>query len=373
MNRRVVPVLVLASVAACRSGAGPRPQDQGPIEVRCEAPTLRSVDDTVALRGRVQPPPGGDLPLASQVAGRIAQVLVREGQALEEGDVVATVDDANTRDVARQADAALNQARATEANAQATLGRTAALVAHGIAAHQELDDATGKAAEARAGVAAATASADLARRTLGRVVVRSSLGGVVTNVWRGAGALVDGTAATPVAQLAANHAYEFVAAVTGGELARVREGSAVHGTLTDGADFDGTVVARGRVLDPSTGLGTVRVALTTVGGNGGGSLREDAGARARENVTLGAYGRASAQVERREGVLTLPTTALRGAVLDGAEVAVCKNGRVEVRKVSVGWRGEERFEVRGGLAPAERVAVEHVLGLEDGAAIAEAK
>ena len=45
------------------------------------------------------------------------------------------------------------------------------------------------------------------------------------------------------------------------ELARVEEGDAVHGTLGEGVDFDGTVGVRGRALDPATGLGTVRVFL----------------------------------------------------------------------------------------------------------------
>jgi membrane fusion protein, multidrug efflux system len=346
-----------ASLAACRSAATGDPESAAPAAIHCQAPRAQAIDDTVSLRGRLQPPPGGDLPLASQVAGRIAQVLVHEGETIREGDVIATVDDANVRDSARQAQAALDQARATEATAEATLARTQALVARGIAARQELDDAAGKAAEAKAGVAAAAASADLARRTLGRVVVRSSLGGIVTKVWRGAGSLVDGTASTPVAQLAASRGVEFVAAATGADLARVKEGDAVHGSFGAGADFDGTVIVRGRAIDPSTGLGAVRAAVT----------------RLAQDVPMGAYGRATVVIERREGVPTLPTSALRGAVLDGAEVAVCMDGHVQIRKVCVGWRDDDRFEVCDGLASGDRVAVEHVLGLEDGTPIMETK
>jgi hypothetical protein len=75
----------------------------------------------------------------------------------------------------------------------------------------------------------------------------------------------------------------------------------------------------------------------------------------------------------RDGVLTLPASALRGAVADGAEVAVCKDGKAALREVKVGWRGEDRFEVVEGVAAGERVAVDHVLGLEDDTPIAEAK
>jgi RND family efflux transporter MFP subunit len=342
--------------AACHR-AEPEAEHAEPVSVHCEAPKAIGVDDTVSLRGRIQPPPGGDLPVASQVVGRVAQVSVHEGDSIKAGDVVAVLDDANTRDALRQAEAAVAQSQAAEANANVTLARTKALVARGIAPKQELDDATAKAGEATANVAAATAAADLARRTLGRVAVRSSFAGVVTRVWRGAGALVDGTAATPIVQLAATSALEFVADATGPELARVREGDAVHGAIGDDGAFEGVVRVRARALDPSTGLGSVRIAVS----------------KSDEGIPIGAYGRAVLTREHRDGDLTLPASALRGAVADGAEVAVCAGGKIELREVKVGWRDDARFEVREGVKPDERVAIDHVLGLEDETPIAEAK
>jgi len=348
---------VLALVLGGCRHAPEEAEREAPVAVHCESPKPTSVDDTVPLRGRIQPPPGGDLPVASQVAGRVALVPVHEGDVIKAGDVVAVLDDANTRDALRQAEAATAQAQATAANADATLARTRALVGRGIAAKQELEDATARADEARAGVAAAVAAGDLARRTLGRVAVRSSFAGIVTRVWRGPGALVDGTAATPIAQLAATSALEFVADATGAELARVREGDPVHGSLNEGGDFDGTVRVRARALDPSTGLGTVRVAVTT----------------SPEGALIGTYGRAVVTLAHRDGVPTLPSSALRGAVADGAEVAICEKDKVSLREVKTGWRGEDRFEVLAGVKQGERVATDHVLGLEDETPITEAK
>ena len=354
--RRAGLLLGLVALAACRQGTAEPREAPAAVVVRCEGPKPMAVDDVVALRGRVQPPPGGDLPVASQVAGRIAQVTVHEGDALRAGDVIAVVDDANTRDAVRQADAALAQVRAAQDNAAVTLERTRALVARGIAARQELDDATAKADEAKANVAAAVAAADLAARALGRVAVKSSFAGVVTKVWRGPGALVDGTAATPVVQLAATSAVEFVADATGPDLARVKEGAAAHGSLGEGLAFDGVVVARARALDPATGLGTARIAVANVAAQ----------------VPIGSYGRVAIVVAHREGVRTLPVSALRGAVADGPQVAVCHAGKVVIRAVKSGWRGTDRFEVEG-VGDDERVAVDHVLGLEDGTSVEEAR
>lgn len=328
------------------------------VVVRCVAAEVRAIDEHVALRGRIAPPPGGDLSVASQVPGRIVLVAVREGQRIRHGELVASIDDVATKDAARQAEAALAQAHAADVNAVATLERTKALVARGIAAKQELDDATAKADNAKAGVNAAAAAADLARRTLGRVDVRSSFDGVVTRVLRGPGALVDGTAATPIVQLATSAAVEFVAEATGRELVLLREGQAAKGELGDGqATFEGSLRARPAALDPGTGLAQVRIAITP----------------SEATLPLGSLGRVVITTAHREGVLQIPTAALRGAVSDGSEGAVCKDGKIELRVLSLGWRDDKMVEVKKGLTPADRVAIDHVLGLENGTPIAEAK
>ncbi len=326
------------------------------MAVRCEMDRREAIDVTQILRGRVAAPPGGDLPVASQVAGRVVEVTVHEGDRVPPGAVVALIDEGASRDALRQADAALVQAKVGAANADATLERTRQLVGRGIAARQELDDATARAEEARASVSAATAAADLARRTLGRVQVRSSFGGIVTRVWRGAGALVDGTAATPVVQLAAPELAELDADATDRQMLGIAPGQAVRVFLASGGDaLAGTVRARSAALDPATGLGLIRIALD-----------------AKSPPTLGAFATATVATGRREGVLTVPAAAIRGAVADGAELVVCQAGKAEVRQIQVGWRGGQRVEVVGGLTEGERVAVDHVLGLATGSPIVDA-
>src|SRR5262249_8024614 len=183
----------------------------------------------------------------------VVEIAVHEGQRVASGDRIASIDDAPSRDALRQAEAALAQARANEVNANAALDRAKALVERGIAARQELHDARAGAESARAGVASASAAVDLARRTLGRVLVRSSFDGVVTKVWRGRGALVDGTAATPIVQLAASAAVELVADATERELAAIQTGQTARVTLlASGEELEGTVRARASALDATT-------------------------------------------------------------------------------------------------------------------------
>jgi RND family efflux transporter MFP subunit len=326
------------------------------VAVHCVPVARQSVDVTEVLRGRVAAPPGGDLPVASQVPGRVVEVAVHEGDHVAPGAIIATIDGANSLDALRQADASLVQAKSAAANADATLERTRQLVARGIAAKQELDDANARADQAHAAVNAAVAASDLARRTLGRVQVRSTFDGIVTRVWRGSGALVDGTAATPIVQLAATSLAEFDADATERQLAAIEVGQPTRVELASGGTIDGAVRARSTALDPATGLGFVRIAID-----------------AKPAPTLGAFGTATVTIGKRDGVLVVPAEALRGAVADGAVVVVCNDAKAEVRDVKVGWRDDERVEITDGLKEGERVATDHVLGLETDSPIVEAK
>jgi RND family efflux transporter MFP subunit len=257
-----------------------------------------------------------------------------------------------------QSNALVMQAKAAEINAKVTLDRTRTLVGKGIAARQELDDATARADGAKAGTAAAMAMADLARRTLGRVEVRSSFDGLVTRIWRGRGALVDGTSATPIVQLATTQDVEFVAESTEHEFFSLAEGQAAKGELADrAASFEGAIRARASALDSATGLAPIRISV----------------ASSSAPLPLGAFGRVVITTGHRDRISLIPIAALRGAVSDGAEVAICKDGKAELRSLRTGWRDDKSVEVVSGLAEGERVAIDHVLGLDNGTALREAK
>lgn len=354
MNHERIARIALLSFAVFSACKGEEPPSEGElsVQVRCVHPSRVSLDETVSLRGRIEPPPGGDLPVASVVSGRIVSLAAKEGDHVKSGDVVAVVDDAGSRAALREAEAAVAQAKATLVNANVTLERTKALVAKGIAPKQELDDATARADAAKSALDSAVAAADYARRTLGRVQVRTSFAGVVTHVFRGPGAIVDGTASTPIVQLATSDDVEFVADATQSELTNIAVGQPATGTFAEQADagaFTGAVRTRASAIDPATGIGTVRIALHP-------STR----------AVLGAYGRMTITTGHRDAVLVVPSAAIRGSISDGIEIVTCENGVAHVKTVQVGHRDDERTEVASGLGDQELVAIDHVIGLSDG-------
>ena len=159
-------------------------------------------------------------------------------------------------------------------------------------------------------------------------------------------------------QIATTIDVEFAAEATERDFLLLREGQSAQGELIDGkVPFEGTIRARGTAIDPGTGLASMRIALIAPTGE----------------VPLGAYGRVRIAASHRDGVLLIPLEALRGAVSDGASVAICKDGHAELRSIRTGWRGDKSVEVLDGLRQGERVAVDHVLGLDNATPLREAK
>jgi len=104
--------------------------------------------------------------VAAKITGRVIEVLVDEGMAVEKGQILARLDDSDARrryeatkadrDVAR---AAIEELEVNHADAERTLRRTTELRAQGVASVQDLDSAT-------AAVDAIEAKLNLARTSL---------------------------------------------------------------------------------------------------------------------------------------------------------------------------------------------------------------
>jgi RND family efflux transporter MFP subunit len=132
--------------------------------------------------------------VSSKITGKVAAVLIEEGQRVEAGEVMARLDDTNARAQVEQAAAQLEQQRAnlraaTVAldNAAPTFARNrqqfegAFISAQAFDAAKTTYDATRTAVEVAAGgVAVAKAGLALAQRALDDTVVRAPFAGIVT-------------------------------------------------------------------------------------------------------------------------------------------------------------------------------------------------
>jgi RND family efflux transporter MFP subunit len=359
---RIEPLLLMVFAAGCHRGASDDEMPVGPKKVRCAEAERHPIAEAVELRGTVSPLPDRDALIAPQVAGRILRVLVREGDPVTAGQIVAQIDTAPLADQVKEANAVLAKVRAESQNAKTTLARVERVFEHGIAARQEVDDASARASAARAAEAEAEAVAQRAHRQLERASVRSPLTGVVLKLMRHSGELVDGSPATPVVEVGDPSRLELVSDATAQDLVRLAAGDLATVTVAalPGRTFKGTVATVAPAVDRATGLGSVRIALDLAG-----------------PVTLpvGVYGSARIASGKPHDAIVVPAAAIRSAIGADAEIVVCGADKTaHVRKIHRGMAQDGVVEIRGGEVKAgERVAVDPVLGISDGDALEATK
>ena len=327
--------------------------------------------------------------IGSTLTARVAQVLVREGAQVHEGDALVRLESdelhaalaqaqaAQTQAQARlqglrstgrvQAQAALAQAQATVQAALADVTRTRQLVAQGFLSPARLDEAQralsvahamqdGAAAQvqantesgtdvsqAQAQLTAARAATQAALARLNQAVLRAPTDARVLarNVEPGqivqpGRALLSLALAGPT-QLKAQVDERFLAQLAIGQPAAVVADAFADQRLAAQVSFIAPAVDAQR--------GAVEVTLT---------LDKPAPAFLREDMTL------SVEVEtaHRDKALTVPLAALHttpGAAEDQADVLVAVDGRAQQRPIRLGVRSLQAAEVVLGLNVGDRV------------------
>ena len=353
MTRLPFAALAFIGFLGCKRPA--EPVAAAPLQVRCLTVTAQTLNRAVSLRGVVEVAPGFHAMVASQTAGRLTSLLVQEGQRVEKGDVLAEIDGRQAADVALQAQAALAGAEAGVQNAKVSAERTARLFERGIAARQEVDDAQARLLSLQAAAAGARAAAEVARRNVGFATVRAPLSGVVLRTLRAPGDLIDGTPATPIAELGDPTRLNLLAHAAPDELVQLALGQrgVVHFEALPNRTWELEVKSIAPMLDATSGVGLVRLAFSP-----GATM-----------PPIGLAGEVKVEVGSLPDVVTIPSTALRGTASGGKEVLRCDDGHLRATPVEVGVRADGQVQVLSGLSVGQQLVPAEVLGLEDGTAI----
>jgi len=297
------------------------------------------------------------------LAGRIAEVLAKLGDHLEQGQAVVTVEspDADAAvGAARQAGAAERQAAAALTKAEADEARVTDLLEHGAAAQKDLLAARNDRAQAVAGAETARAAREQAQRRIEllglqpfafgqRVIVRAPIGGTVMELSVAPGEYRTDTAASLMTIADLSRVW-VSAEVAEPAIGSIRVGDRVVITLVafPGQELAGHVARIADVVDPQTRTVKVHVLLPNPGGrlrpDMFGSLRHAGASRQVPVVPLAAvvreYGRSVVFVERAPG-------------------------RFARREVELGTRAGTRVAVLSGLSVGESVVVDGAVLLKD--------
>jgi RND family efflux transporter MFP subunit len=314
-------VLSAADVAVIRAG-------------RIEATTAISGDlrplETIAIRSRLE--------------ADIDEVLVRDGERVRAGQVLARLDAGELDAARRAADADRTSAQADLSTAQWNADQAAELFKAGAIAEGELRTRRQAVEVARARMAATESRLRTAERDLASTRVLAPAAGTVERrfvqpgerVLRGAQLFT--VVRSEVLELAAAVPARAASAVVPGQVARF---------AADGREFTGKVARVGATIDPASRAVTVYVQVP----NADGSLKGNSFAT----------GRIVQKV--LEPVLLVPTAALREAADGGgAYVYRIEGEQIGAAKVALGIVDDQggMAEVKDGLAAGDRVVVGNV-------------
>ncbi|MCA9708549.1 MAG: efflux RND transporter periplasmic adaptor subunit [Myxococcales bacterium] len=262
----------------------------------------------------------------------ITKVLVDEGDAVKEGQLLARLDG---RELSLQADAA----RLELENLEAELRRLESISSTAIS-QEEVD-------KQRYLVQQARASLKLSRHQAKQTVIRAPFSGTIVTRYVDAGNLA--TTATPLFHLADLSVLELPLHLPEQDAATVPVGADVEVELVDGTTFTAKIERRSPVVDPLTG--TVKFTMQA--------------RQAPATAAPGAFARAKVLVDSRPSAPSVPRSAV--FQLDGEpHVYVVAEGKAARRTVKLGLEGGERVEILAGLRPQDAVVLEGNAGITEG-------
>jgi RND family efflux transporter MFP subunit len=319
--------------------------------------------------------------VSAKITGKVTEVLIEEGQQVEEGAVLARLDDTEARAQLDLARAQLAAARSQEGEIRALLAqaerdytRQQELYGRELVAAQALDAALAQRDTLRARLAnnvqqvrVAAESVSVAEVQLDNTVIRAPFGGVVVAKSAQPGEMISpisaggGFTRTGIGTIVDMDSLEVQVDVNEAFINRVTAGQPVEATLNAYPDWKipGSVIAIIPTADRSKATVKVRIAIKARDPR----IVPDMGARVAflTTETEGATAPPSSAV-------LVPADAVRGEGA-AAVVFVYASDRVERRGVTPGRAlGAER-EIVAGLRVGERVVVAPPPSLADGDAV----
>jgi RND family efflux transporter MFP subunit len=358
MNRKkplffAVSILLLTISAVLSACSNERSAQAGAPEtvsgVAVVAARAASVPDWLEVVGTVQAAQTSQV--ASQMMGAIVQISAREGDPVQQGQVLALIDDSQPRAAVEQATAAVAAAQneILAANSQfvlagATLKRYQQLYDTKSVSPQEFDEVRARyqSAEAnrnmaQAGQTQADAALAQARTSLGYARIRAPFTGIITEKKADVGTLA--APGMPIFTIEDTRHYRLEAAVDESDIRFVRLGGSVGVALDalGNAELSGRVAQIVPAADPASRSFVVKIELP-----------------ADARVRSGLFGRARFSRGQRPALLIPQTAAVERGQLHAVYTAD-SSGIAGLRYITLGERIGQNVQVLSGLQAGEKV------------------
>jgi RND family efflux transporter MFP subunit len=288
---------------------------------------------------------------ASQMMGNIRDIRVQEGDRVQAGQILATIDDSQPRAAVDQATAAVaaaekevSAADSDLALARTTLKRYQQLFDKKSVSPQEFDEmkareqsAQARRDMARAGQAQVSAALAQARTSLGYAFIRAPFAGVVTEKKADPGTLA--SPGMPLFTIEDTRTYRLEVSVDEDDIHIVRPGQSASVLLDSlgNAELSGKVEQIVPAADPASRSFLVKIGLPADG-----------------HLRSGLFGRARFSKGERQALLIPRTAIVEHGQLQGVYV-VGANRMSELRYITLGETAGQQVEVLSGLQDGEQI------------------
>ncbi len=318
--------------------------------------------------------------VSSKITGKVIDVRVEEGMAVQEGQILARLDDSSERSYLALAEAQLGAVRAALAEfevrwveAQLTLTRTRELVEEGVTSRADLDTAQAefdsfgaRIAHSRKQVSVAEREVDVRRTALDDTIIRAPFTGIAITKDAQPGEMISpitaggGFTRTGICTVVDMESLEIEVDVNERYINRVSSDQRVVATLDAYPDWriPARVITTIPAADRQRATVLVRIAFDSLDPR----ILPDMGI----DVAFLESEPPEESVELPR--LWIPTSSVRQE--NGASVVFVVEGDVaERRSVTIGLEDASDVEVLGGVRRGERVVVDVPMGLTDGQVI----
>jgi membrane fusion protein (multidrug efflux system) len=320
--------------SATASAAEAPPRDAAAVEAA--RVTVDTVVEDLRAVGTLQP--NEAVAVAPEIAGRVARIAFKEGQAVAAGALLVELDASVLR--AEQA-----KARSDLSLARANHERVSALAKRGLATQRSLD-------EARAALQVAEADYELAQARLDKATIKAPLSGVVGLRTVSVGAYV--TPGQRIVELSDVDPVKVEFRAPELALPELHRGQPIRITVDalPGKTFEGEIDAIDPVVDVAGRAVRLRARIPNP----------------RRELSPGLFARVQIVVERRENALLVPESAV---FAEGTKRFVYKvvGGRAVRTGVELGLRRPGLVEVRKGLSRGDVVVTAGQQQITDGARV----
>lgn len=367
--RGAVMVLAAAALAACGSEQGSGggqggPGGGGPSPVTVITAEAGSVDVEQQYAGRVRG--SREVEVRNRVEGVLEERLYREGQIVEQGDAMFRIDSEPFEVAVRAAEAELATVQADLAQARREWERTSRLYERNAVSERERDQARSALELARAQVAVAEARVEQAQLDLDYTEVKAPASGVTSLEARPEGSLLErGALLSTIVQQDPVHVRfalpESDAAIQRTAREAMRDsGDGDHERearviLPDGREYEraGVIDFTASTIDSSTGTVLARAVFDNP-----------------DDVLIpGQFVRVRVLLRTLDDVIVVPEKAV-GSGPEGPQVyRVGEDSTARSEPVELGPVTPEGQVILDGLEAGDRVVVNGMVGLQDGAEV----